>query len=308
MRTQGLDNVIFYPPRGGLLRLTDIAAVQEAEGPTRIEHIDRDRAIKLTVNIKDEVPLQTAIETINSRVLTAVRRTLPPGYSINVTGQARDLDQTWDSLKWSFLLALVITYLVMCSLYESFTYPFIIIFSIPPAMIGGVLGLRIMHTIEPTVKMDILAMLGFIIMAGVVMNAAILLVEQALNHMREGMAPQDAIMESARNRLRPIFMTASSLFGFLPLILSSGPGSELYRGMGAVQLGGMVVSTLFTLVLVPTVFSLWVDAEAALLALRRRKRQRGEAPGELAPGMPSHQPSKPVAAAVSDGPLHRDRD
>ena len=308
MRTQGLDNVIFYPPKGGPLRLTDIAVVQEAEGPTRIEHIDRDRAIKLTVNLKDEVPLQAAIETINSQVLSQVRRQLPPGYSINVTGQARDLDQTWDSLKWSFLLALIITYLVMCSLYESFTYPFIIVFSIPPAMIGGVLGLRIMHTIEPTVKMDILAMLGFIIMAGVVVNAAILLVEQALNHMREGMAPQDAIIESARNRLRPIFMTASSIFGFLPLIISSGPGSELYRGMGAVQLGGMTLSTLFTLILVPTVFSLWIDAESALLALRRRKRKREEAPGGLAAGVPSHQPPEPVAAAVSDGPVRRDRD
>jgi HAE1 family hydrophobic/amphiphilic exporter-1 len=203
---------------------------------------------------------------------------------------------------------LVITYLVMCSLYESFTYPFIIIFSIPPAMIGGVLALRIMHTIEPTVKMDILAMLGFIIMAGVVVNAAILLVDQALNHMREGMASQDAIIESARNRLRPIFMTASSLFGFLPLIVSSGPGSELYRGMGAVQLGGMLVSTLFTLILVPTVFFLWIDAESALLAHRGRKRKREEASADLAPGVRSHQPPEPAVAAVSDGPLHPDRD
>ena len=106
-------------------------------------------------------------------------------------------------------------------------------------MVGGVLGLRLMHTIEPTVKLDILAMLGFIIMAGVVVNAAILLVEQALNHMQEGMPPHDAIIESARNRLRPIFMTSSSILGFLPLVLASGAGSELYRGMGAVQLGGM---------------------------------------------------------------------
>ena len=133
------------------------------------------------------------------------------------------------------------------------------------------LGLRLLHAIEPTVKLDVLAMLGFIIMAGIVVNAAILLVEQALNHMAEGMPPQDAIIESARNRLRPIFMTASSILGFLPLVLSSGAGSELYRGMGAVQLGGMLLSTLFTLVLVPTVFSLWIDAQAGLRTLFRRK-------------------------------------
>jgi hydrophobic/amphiphilic exporter-1 (mainly G- bacteria), HAE1 family len=193
------------------------------------------------------------------------------GYAINVSGQAKDLDRTWSSLKWSFLLAVVVIYLLMCSLYESFTYPFIIMFSVPPAMVGGVLGVRLLHHIEPTVKLDVVTMLGFIIMAGVVVNAAILLVEQALNHMREGMHPQDAILESARNRLRPIFMTASSIFGFLPLVASSGAGSELYRGMGAVMLGGMALSTVFTLVLVPTMFSLWMDAKSGLMSLVGRK-------------------------------------
>jgi HAE1 family hydrophobic/amphiphilic exporter-1 len=270
VRTQALDNVVLYPPRGGPIRLADIAEVRAAEGPTKIEHLDRDRSIKLTVNLKDEVALQTAIDTLNAQVIHPLRRELPLGYSLTVSGQAKDLDRTWESLKWAFFLAIFITYLLMCSLYESFTYPFIILFSIPPAMVGGVLGLRLLHAIEPTVKLDVLAMLGFIIMAGIVVNAAILLVEQALNHMREGMAPQDAIIESARNRLRPIFMTASSLLGFLPLVISSGAGSELYRGMGAVQLGGMLLSTLFTLVLVPTVFSLWLDAQAGLRTLFRR--------------------------------------
>jgi HAE1 family hydrophobic/amphiphilic exporter-1 len=270
-RTQGLENVVLYPPRGGPLRLTAIADIREEEGPTKIEHIDRDRSIKLTVNLRDEVPMQEAIDAVNTQVLRQVRQELPLGYSINVSGQAKDLDRTWNSLKWSFLLAVVVIYLLMCSLYESFTYPFIIMFSVPPAMVGGVLGVRLLHHIEPTVKLDVVTMLGFIIMAGVVVNAAILLVEQALNHMHEGMHPQEAILESARNRLRPIFMTASSILGFLPLVASSGAGSELYRGMGAVMLGGMALSTVFTLVLVPTMFSLWMDARAGLLSLLGRK-------------------------------------
>lgn len=271
VRTQDLDNVVLYPPKGQPLRLSDVATVQAGQGPTKIEHLDRDRSIKLTVNLKDEVALQTAIDTVNAKVIQTIRQELPMGYTINVSGQAKDLDRTWNSLKWAFLLALLLTYLLMASLYESFTYPFIVIFSIPPAMVGGVLGLRIIHNIEPTVKLDILAMLGFIIMAGVVVNAAILLVEQALNHMREGMEPQDAIIESARNRLRPIFMTSSSILGFLPLVLATGAGSELYRGMGAVQLGGMTLSTLFTLLLVPTVFSLWIDVQGWVLGLFGRK-------------------------------------
>jgi HAE1 family hydrophobic/amphiphilic exporter-1 len=269
VRTQALDGMVLYPPQGGPVHLSDLADIREAEGPTKIEHLDRDRSIKLTVNLTDEVALQTAIDTINAQVIHGLRQHLPLGYSIDVSGQAKDLDRTWNSLKWSFLLAVVITYLLMCSLYESFTYPFVIMFSLPPAMVGGVLGLRVLHTIEPTVKMDVIAMLGFIILTGIVVNTAILLVEQALNHMQEGMSPQDAMLESVRNRLRPIFMTASSLLGFLPLVAASGAGSELYRGMGAVQLGGMLFSTLFTLVLVPTVFSLWLDARAWLLSLVR---------------------------------------
>jgi HAE1 family hydrophobic/amphiphilic exporter-1 len=290
-RTPMLDNVVLYPPRGDPLRLAAVADLREAEGPTKIEHIDRDRSIKLTVNLRDEVPMQEAIDTVNAQVLRQVRQHLPLGYAINVSGQAKDLDRTWNSLKWSFLLAVVVIYLLMCSLYESFTYPFIIMLSVPPAMVGGVLGVRLLHHIEPTVKLDVVTMLGFIIMAGVVVNAAILLVEQALNHMQEGMHPQDAIIESARTRLRPIFMTASSILGFLPLVVSSGAGSELYRGMGAVQLGGMALSTVFTLILVPSMFSLWMDARAALLPLlgRKPKELNGNGPGS------GHHEREPVA-------------
>jgi hydrophobic/amphiphilic exporter-1 (mainly G- bacteria), HAE1 family len=270
-RIQMLDNVVLYPLRGGPVRLADIATIREAEGPTKIEHIDRDRATKLTVNLHDKVSMQEAIDTVNAQVLHKIRQDLPLGYTINISGHAEALDRTWTSLKWSFLLAVVVIYLLMCSLYESFTYPFIILFSVPPALVGGVLGVRILHAIEPSVKLDVVTMLGFIIMAGVVANAAILLVEQALHHMQEGMHPQDAIIESARNRLRPIFMTASSILGFLPLVASSGAGSELYRGMGAVQLGGMALSTMFTLVLVPTLFSLWMDAKFHLPALLGKK-------------------------------------
>ena len=131
VRTQDLDNVVLYPPKGQPMRLSDIADDAAGQGPTKIEHLDRDRSIKLTVNLKEEVALQTAIDTINAQVIQPLRQELPLGYTINVSGQAKDLDRTWGSLKWAFLLALLITYLLMCSLYESFTYPFIIIFSIP---------------------------------------------------------------------------------------------------------------------------------------------------------------------------------
>lgn len=301
VRTQALDSVVLRPPKGQPIRLADIAQIREAEGPTKIEHLDRDRTIKLTVNIKDVIPLQTALTTINTQVVEPARSQLPSGYSISVSGQAKDLYKTWDTLKWSFLLALIIIYLLMCSLYESFTYPVLILLSIPPAMVGGVLCLRIVNSGlnvfgmqviqgDPTVKMDVLAMIGFIMTAGIVVKAAILLVGQAMEHMREGLPPQDAILESARNRLRPIFMTASNVFGFFPLVVASGAGSELYRGMAAVEMGGLAMSTLFTLVLVPVVFSLWVDVQAALPRWGRRRAATQPAEAKTSPPLPAQEP------------------
>jgi HAE1 family hydrophobic/amphiphilic exporter-1 len=116
--------------------------------------------------------------------------------------------------------------------------------------------------------LDVLTMLGFVILIGTVVNNAILIVHQSLNHMRdEGMEPREAIRESVRNRIRPIFMSVStSVCGMLPLVLSPGAGSELYRGLGSVVVGGLIVSTLFTLILVPSLFSLSLDARAWITA------------------------------------------
>jgi hydrophobic/amphiphilic exporter-1 (mainly G- bacteria), HAE1 family len=173
-------------------------------------------------------------------------------------------------------LALLITYLLMAALFESFLYPFVILFSVPLASVGGFLGLRLVRMVDPTQQLDTLTMLGFVILIGVVVNNAILLVHQALNFMRgrgEGeqdicqpMPPREAIRQSVKTRIRPIFMTtATSVFGMLPLVLAPGPGSELYRGLGAVVVGGLVCSTLFTLVVVPLLFSLVLDIRALLL-------------------------------------------
>jgi HAE1 family hydrophobic/amphiphilic exporter-1 len=167
--------------------------------------------------------------------------------------------------------ALVVTYFVMCALFESFVYPLVIMFSVPLASVGGFLGLRIVHDwtmLDPTMapqQLDVLTMLGFIILIGTVVNNAILIVENALAALRGneyGDPPMpliDAIEYAVKTRLRPIFMTtATTVGGMLPLVISPGSGSEMYRGLGAVVLGGLVVSTIFTLVVVPVLFSLVV--------------------------------------------------
>ena len=172
--------------------------------------------------------------------------------------------------------ALLVTYLLMCALFESFLYPLVIIFTVPLAVVGGFAGLKIVHEItlaDPTKapqQLDVLTMLGFVILIGVVVNNAILLVHQALNFMRgeaesgeapiDPMTPIDAIVESVKTRTRPILMSVlTSVGGMLPLVMVPGSGSEMYRGLGSVVVGGLLVSTIFTLLLVPLLFSLVMD-------------------------------------------------
>jgi HAE1 family hydrophobic/amphiphilic exporter-1 len=177
-----------------------------------------------------------------------------------------------------FVWALAVTYLLMCSLFESFLYPLVIMFSVPLAVVGGFAGLAIVHGVsladptKATQNLDVLTMLGFVILIGTVVNNAILLVEQALGLMRPSafeeraaLPPSRAIADAVKQRVRPIFMTTTTtLGGMLPLVVSPGPGSEMYRGLGAVVLGGLLVSTVFTLVLVPLVFGLTVQMAEGL--------------------------------------------
>lgn len=259
-RTQDIGSIALTGRSGQLVQLADIAAVRAGEGPTKVEHVDLDRAVKLTANIREDVPLEQAMQELETSVVAQARRNLPLGYSIDVSGQARDLVQAWDAIKWSFLLALIVIYLLMCSLFESWSYPFIIMFSVPLAATGGILAVSLAHATEASIKMDSVTMLGFILLTGIVVNNAILIVHQALNFMQAGLAPQEALLASVKSRIRPIFMTsATTVFAMLPLVLSRGAGSELYRGLGSALLGGLSLSTLFTLVLIPTLYSIWLD-------------------------------------------------
>lgn len=171
------------------------------------------------------------------------------------------------------VLALLVTYLLMAALFESFIYPLVIMFAVPPAVIGGILGLRMVHQISlydvtmPVQQLDVLTMLGFIILIGIVVNNAILLIHQALWYMnRDGMGHDAAVVLAVRTRTRPIFMTAlTSVIGMLPLVVMPGAGSELYRGLGSVMVGGLLLSTSFTLMVVPAAFSLAMEFRAWLM-------------------------------------------
>ncbi|MCG6981486.1 MAG: efflux RND transporter permease subunit [Deltaproteobacteria bacterium] len=267
-RTQDFNNLLLRTSDGQLITLGSVADVRWVAGPTQINHIERQRAITIQVRPPKQTPLEAAMQIIESDIIGPLRNSGELGslYGINLAGTADDLVVTRRALQWNFVLALAITYLLMSALFASFLYPFVIMFSVPLAAAGGFAGLWLVSTFIEYQSLDVLTMLGFIILIGTVVNNAILIVHQSLNHMRnEGMERREAIREAVRNRIRPIFMsTTTSVFGMLPLVLFRGAGSELYRGLGSVVVGGLALSTIFTLFLIPALFSLVLDARARI--------------------------------------------
>jgi len=280
-RTHLLEQMPIAAPDGRLVTLGSVADVSVVNGPVEIRHRERQRSIAIQVSPTEQMPLESAMDLIDQKILQPMRDDGRLGglYRVSLSGTANKLDDTGRALWWNFLLALIITYLLMAALFESFLYPLVIMFSVPPAAVGGILGLKAVNLLTYQ-SLDVLTMLGFIILVGTVVNNAILIVHQSLNHMREeGMSARDAIRESAGNRIRPIFMTVgTTVFGMLPLVLAPGAGSEIYRGLGAVVIGGLIVSTLFTLFLVPATFSLTLDLRAAFAARLRALRWLAERP------------------------------
>ena len=273
-RTQDLKNFPIIAPGGEKVTLGSLADINLEEGPTQINHIDSQRAITIQVIPDREIPLETAMETIREKVVEPIKASgqLSSLYRIELGGTADDLTRTRKALQWNFILAIVISYLLMSALFENFLYPFIIMFSVPLAAAGGFVGLFLVNLFITYQPLDILTMLGFIILVGIVVNNAILIVHQTLNNIREGnMAARDAITESVRSRIRPIYMSSiTTVFAMFPLVLFPGAGSEFYRGLGSVVVGGLLVSTIFTIFLIPALLSLTIDAGDALKKLISR--------------------------------------
>ena len=270
-RTHLLEQMPIATPAGRLVTIGSVAQVASVNGPVQINHSERERTITIQVKPPDEVPLEQAMDTIQREILDPLRESgqLAPPYKVSLTGAASRLVETLETIRWDLILALVLTYLLLSALFESFLYPFVIMFSVPLAGMGGFIGLALVNAIVGQ-KLDVLTMMGFIILIGTVVNNAILIVHQSLNHMREGMAERAAIREAVTNRMRPIFMSVStSVLAMTPLVAFPGAGSELYRGLGSVIIGGLVVSTMFTLVLVPSLFSLMLDLRNAVGRLVR---------------------------------------
>ena len=251
-------------PGGQIVPISSLSELDRTTGITQIRHLERQRTITLEVTPPFSIPLQEAMETINAQVIIPMAgQGMLQGTDVGQSGVADKLTETRQTLQWDFILAAVIAYLLMAALFSNFIYPLVIMFTLPLAAVGGLLGLKLVNWFIAPQPFDILTMLGFVILIGVVVNNAILIVHQALNNIRfNGMPYRQAVLESTRTRLRPIYMSATtSICGMLPLVLIPGPGSEFYRGLGSVVLGGLAVSTIFTVLVIPSLLMFVIKKE-----------------------------------------------
>jgi hydrophobic/amphiphilic exporter-1 (mainly G- bacteria), HAE1 family len=239
-------------PNSGVLPLSELTQVVRTAGPSELRRINRRRTITLEVKAPEDLSLEQTMNVLKEQVNPQIEPLLPEDGEIHYSGTAEKLDVALQSMSSSFLLAIAILYLLMSALFRSFRDSLLVILAIPLATVGGVLALQLVNMFV-TQHMDLLTMIGFIILLGLVVNNAILLVYQTRAAEREGLARRDAVSQAVHLRLRPILMsTLTSIFGMLPLLLMPGAGTELYRGLAAVIVGGMSVSTVFTLILLPS--------------------------------------------------------
>jgi len=186
-RTQDFDQIMIHTPKAGLVPLNSVSRLMLVSGPSQINHIEQHRAIVVRIIPPVDISMEKAMKVVKTEIIYPIlkRGELGRAYNIMLTGTADDLSRTRNALKWNFILALVITFLLMSALFENFFYPLVIMFSVPLAAAGGFLGLWLVNVFLSNQPLDILTMLGFVILVGIVVNNAILIVHQSLNFIRK---------------------------------------------------------------------------------------------------------------------------
>ena len=260
-------------PAGGVVQIGELVDIERTVGPSSLHRIDRRRTVTLNVTPPEGLSLEEALTTLQEDVEPDIQAQLPPDGVIQYAGGADSLRNAVRNMSENFLVALLVLFLLMSALFGSMRDSLLVVLAIPLATVGGVVALRLLNllTFQP---LDLLTMIGFIILLGLVVNNAILLVHQTRTAEREGISRRGAVSQALRLRMRPIFMsTLTSIFGMLPLLLMPGAGSAIYRGLAAVIVGGMSVSTIFTLLLLPSLLRLGEPARVARLPRQEDKTE-----------------------------------
>ena len=272
-----LASIPIATPLAGLQTLGELADIRRTVGPTQLLRVNGRRTLTLSVTPPADVTVQEALEQLRELAGPQIREIMPADVSLAYRGTADRLESAFSNMAINLATAAVVLFLILAAMFRSLRDALLVMLSMPLAIAGGVGALRVLNlfTIQ---AMDLLTMIGFLILLGLVVNNAILLVMQARRGLHDGLDRSAAVAEAVRIRARPIYMsTLTSIFGMLPLMIVPGVGSQIYRGLATVIIGGMLVSALFTLILMPSILRL------APLELRRRLRRDQE----IVPGVPA---------------------
>lgn len=267
-----LPQLPVYTPAGAILPLSALADIAETVDTNTVRRVNGRRTVTLNIIPPRSIALESGVERVREEVVRYLRDrgAIPADVTVSISGAADQLDATRESLVSNYLVALVIIYLLMVAIFNHWGYPLLIMTSIPLGIAGGIVGLWLLNLVGgwlPLVGLtrivqpfDMISMLGFLILMGTVVNNPILIVHRAVQNAQEqGMAALDAVQEAVEARLRPIAMsTITTLCGLAPLVLIPGAGTELYRGVGAIVMFGILGAAVVTLTMLPalTVFVL----------------------------------------------------
>ncbi|HYB64248.1 MAG TPA: efflux RND transporter permease subunit [Steroidobacteraceae bacterium] len=261
-----LSNAPLMTPSGLVVRLGDLVQLSTVLGPPAIRRLNHRRVVTLTIDPPATLSLEKVLRTIDTQVLPQLKTHMPADGSMRLAGSADSLSQTLSTMSRVFALALVVLLLLMTVLFRSLRDSVIVLLTVPLALVGGVVGLRLLDLVKFQ-ALDLLSMIGFVMMIGVIINHAILLVAAVRSVEREGAGLEESIRAGLQQRLRAILAsTLTGALGALPMAVNPGPGSVIYRGLAAVNIGGVVISLAFSLVLIPALMRLLARERPAVPA------------------------------------------
>ena len=240
----------------GIQTLGELTQIERTVGPSQLRRVNGKKTVSLAITPPAEMSLDQAQQIINEKILPELEAQKAEGVSIFIAGNAKQMNSAITEMGKNFVLALFILFLLMTALFRSALDSFFVLMVMPMAVAGGVLSLFTLNLFTFQ-SLDLLTMIGFIILLGLVVNNAILLVDQTRAAERLGFSRRDAVEQAVAIRARPVYLsTLTSLFGMLPLMIVPGVGAEIYRGLAAVIVGGMTISAIFTLILMPSLLQL----------------------------------------------------
>jgi len=245
-----IKNIPIMSPLNQIVRLDQVASISKGEGPVQITRENQARVVKVMANIYGR-DLGSIAKDIRKR-LVEVEKNLPPGYFIEMGGQYEEMKDAFIIMIGAFALAVLLVYMIMASQFESFLHPFVIMFTIPLALIGVVVALLI--TGRP---LNLPVLVGFVMLGGIAVNNGIVMVDYINQLKRRGLEKMEAILQACTVRLRPVLITAlTTVLGMLPMALSTSEGAEMRAPMAVTVIGGLVATTFLTLFVIPVVYSL----------------------------------------------------